>query len=597
MINTLLVGSEGTMPTSSKPAPTSNTNQFARTPAENRPPENTPETTTTDNTSPVAQNEHVNKPPQEFQDALDKETMAQKPQEAQNDPQSKEPTQTPGVAQQPNTEQSWLAANSQNIEHGKNGVATKPQPEAGEQLAQLLANLRNENSPPGNGPTNKPAEDEHLPTATHPGGGKNTGKIQISNQTFTNQESTKNIMPEALNGDSKTTASGEKPAMTDKPTISDGPKTSSLSGKELMPQDLTGGSKTATAGEKPAITDKPAGSQKTSPLSGKELMTETPTTSSKMNTDGENPALADRQAVSGGQKTHVLNDSFPAVQRTSPDNEQKVPVSPEKSAPVAEKPTLNKADNDQQGQTLSELLHGNGKQQPDNPSGDSILHKLNPAETQISTNQTKDHSSSTSNKESNSNFEQIHSSNNAQIPTTEQTVTSANAVKTAGNASPSNVANSISEQIQESIHSSLNRAEQQITIHLNPPELGKVFIKFQEQQNQIIGLLEVSQAQTRVEIQQALPQIIQNLAGSGIHIKHIEVVLANEQEQQASKDPLLAGGQDAWTGQQNAANPSSERNHSDWTGNNEWLINNDSYTGFTQPKEILVTDNSIDMLI
>jgi len=79
-------------------------------------------------------------------------------------------------------------------------------------------------------------------------------------------------------------------------------------------------------------------------------------------------------------------------------------------------------------------------------------------------------------------------------------------------------------------------------------------VKFQEQGDQISGTLEVSKAQTRAEIEQALPEIIRSLADSGVAIRRLEVVLSqNEQSgNQGTKDPLL---QDGTFQQRDSANP------------------------------------------
>jgi flagellar hook-length control protein FliK len=181
---------------------------------------------------------------------------------------------------------------------------------------------------------------------------------------------------------------------------------------------------------------------------------------------------------------------------------------------------------------------------------------LSPAQAQVSTNQTKDHGSSASNNASNSDFEQMLSSHNARTPITEQTSAFSPVAKAAGNPSPTDGFANIGEQIQGTINSSLRRGDQQITIHLNPPELGRVFIKFREQQGQITGLLQVDKIQTRHEIEQALPQIVRNLADLGVQIKRLEVTLTDQPHQQPYKDQL-----------------------------------------FSQPQQMLVTDDSINMLV
>ena len=294
-----------------------------------------------------------------------------------------------------------------------------------------------------------------------------------------------------------------------------------------------------------------------------------------------------------------------------------MPVDPEKSALIEEKPkqgsrtfqtsvenkdvfnsAANKADTPRRnhpGTTgLSELTDGSGKEQADNPSARLLLQNLNPAHVQVSTGQTKDNRSPTSGKGSNSNFEQILS-NNAQTPIAEQTPPSAQTAKAANNTSPRNAFTSVSEQLQESMHTSLRQGDQQLTIRLNPPELGRVFIKFQGKGDQITGLLEVDRAQTRYEIEQALPQLIRNLAECGVQIKRLEVVLTNQQEHHALKDTSLAAEQDAWSEQQAGA----ERNNPDHDafGTNEWLTNGPGYSEFSEPREMLIADDFVDVLV
>jgi len=494
-----------------------------------------------------AQSTPTNKPPEEFRHTFQEKTMTAEPQKGQADTGSNDQNPTFGVPAQPSIVQSWLALYSQMVEHGKEGVARKVESKAGYELAQLLTDLKPHKSPAVIGPTAKPAETEPLLTlnkgqfglegvllftsrstlgaGTKPEEGKIAGKVQISNRTF--------IPPKGL--------------------IDIG------SGKKLVPKALTANGKTITDGEKQRMVVNPD--------------------------------------VSGSQKAPVLNHSFPVVQEKSAELQLKASFSP-----IVEKPTSNKADVVRQnqvpvlqnaakgdsGQVLSESLAVSAKEQSGNPLGDSILHKLNAAQVRISTDETKDGGTSTSN--SASNFEQMLSPNNAQTPVAEQTLVFTPTAKTADNASPSYVSLSISEQIQNSINSSLRQGDRQITVLLNPPELGKVCIKFQEHGDQITGLLEVDKTQTRYEIQQALPQIVRNLADSGIQIKRLEVVLADQPEQQPYKDQLL---QEGWYEQQAGA----EGSNPNPVGTNEWLTNDSSYSGFQEREEMLITDDSVNVLI
>ena len=183
----------------------------------------------------------------------------------------------------------------------------------------------------------------------------------------------------------------------------------------------------------------------------------------------------------------------------------------------------------------------------------------------------------------------------AQTPVAEQTPPSAQTAKAANNASTPNHFTTVSEQLQESIHTSLRQGDQQLTIRLNPPELGRVFIKFQGKGDQITGLLEVDRAQTRYEIEQALPQLIRNLAECGVQIKRLEVVLTNQQEHHAFKDTSLAAQQNLWSEQQAGA----ERNNPDHDtfGTNEWLTNDPGYSEFSEPQEMLIADDFVDVLV
>ncbi len=548
LLTNTLISNVDAGPPPAKGPPTQNTNRFALAPADAPTYDDAPKKTTTDNKLAIDQKKHINKPPKEFRPTLSKKTMTDNHQKPQLSPESKEPGQTSNVAEQPNVVQNWRAEYSLNVKHGKKGVATKVQPKAGYELAQLLAALRARKYPPATGPTTKPVEKEPLLT---------TDKGQFGLKT-------------ALPGASKPPTVGSQPQedksvdetqVTNKTILSTKGLTNQESGKELMPKSLPGGSKTANTSQKAAIsgTSADSGSQKTSPLSGKELVPKATGDPDETTPANEKPPVAGKPVVSEEQKESVLNTSFPAAQdKPSAPRSRLVGISQEKSASLAEEPPDSKpaAGHQSRSGTPDPSLSSNDniKDQGGNALGDSILKNLNPAQVQTSTNQTKDRSSTTSNNSSNSDFEQILSHNNAQNPITMQSSASAVA-KTANNASPDNGSAGISEQILQSVNSSLRQGNQQITIHLNPPELGKVFIKFKEQQNQITGLLIVDKIQTRYEIQQALPQIIRNLADLGIQVKRLEVTLTDQPEQQAYKDQSL---QDGWSDQQAAAEGSKD---------------------------------------
>ena len=127
-----------------------------------------------------------------------------------------------------------------------------------------------------------------------------------------------------------------------------------------------------------------------------------------------------------------------------------------------------------------------------------------------------------------------------------------------------NLSQSVAKQMLNSVNIATSRNQNQITVNLNPPELGRVTIKFTESQNQITGVLQVTKSQTRTEIENALPQIIRNLESSGIQVKRIDVEVYNQNNmnQQPSKDQ---GFQNSFSAQQDSSQNHGNLNH---TANN-----------------------------
>ncbi len=186
--------------------------------------------------------------------------------------------------------------------------------------------------------------------------------------------------------------------------------------------------------------------------------------------------------------------------------------------------------------------------------------------------------------------EQAVVGNTAPPDITEQSPASAESARPAANADSRPA---VAEQITESVRTSLSTGARQIVIQLNPPELGKVAITFREDADGITGLLQVDEPQTRHQLQQALPEIIQNLQDSGVQIKKLEVELTNQQQEYTSKDQSSTAGQDGWSGRQNSTNPDSQRNNTTY---NEWLTNIDTIPEFAET-QMQLTDSSINMLV
>lgn len=298
-------------------------------------------------------------------------------------------------------------------------------------------------------------------------------------------------------------------------------------------------------------------------------------------------------AVSNAQKNPILNTSPLTIQSNRSDAQSK----PADTATTnTEDPTNNKA---LATKILSEFSSSSDNEsQPiwKNLSGEGTIGKLNLTKIQFSTAQTKNHSNSTLEDSTNSNFEQLLPQINAPSHITEPISTYAETVKSDGGTSPGSASIKISQQIIETVQSSISQqtGNQKITISLNPPELGKVFIKFEEQDNQITGLLEVSKTQTRYEVEQALPEIIRSIQNSGVQIKRLDVVLTNQSGQEPSKNL----SHDSFFQQHGFAEGGNPDNpDATATGPGQWLFNDSNYQDNLEPQKMVITDNRINLLM
>jgi len=273
------------------------------------------------------------------------------------------------------------------------------------------------------------------------------------------------------------------------------------------------------------------------------------------------------------------------------DIEQNTSAEPKKPLINTEKPIDNKISGQYRHPSqngFAESANG-GQEQGGNLSDWLPGQKPSPTQVKVSIEQITDQSSS-SNNGPQPNFEQMLVADSAQTVVKEPLPAAAKIAKNAQSLQNT----SVSEQIQGSIQSSPRQGDQQITIRLNPPELGKVTIKFHEQENQLTGLLQVSKTQTKYEIQQALPEIIQNLQNMGIQVKKLEVVMSEPDltGQQAYNNQSL---QDGSAGHQAGTR---ENTPGGTVTASEWLTNSSGYSQTQQSQQnTQITDKSINMLM
>lgn len=103
----------------------------------------------------------------------------------------------------------------------------------------------------------------------------------------------------------------------------------------------------------------------------------------------------------------------------------------------------------------------------------------------------------------------------------------ANTSTTAANAA-TNAGATVHEQVASVAAAAFSKVGQKIAVNLNPPELGRISIKFEKNGDEVVGRVEVEKSQTKSQIDLNLSQIVQNLQDSGVQLKRLEVVLQEQ---------------------------------------------------------------------
>ncbi len=106
------------------------------------------------------------------------------------------------------------------------------------------------------------------------------------------------------------------------------------------------------------------------------------------------------------------------------------------------------------------------------------------------------------------------------------------------------------DQVAESIRATGGRAGRQVTVHLNPPELGRVRIALESEGDSIRGSVRVDVPETLSRLQQEAAPLMQRLQAEGIDLKRLDVTLNQEQTGgQGEQDAAFGQGRsdpDAW---------------------------------------------------
>jgi|GEM_PF-3546346 len=94
----------------------------------------------------------------------------------------------------------------------------------------------------------------------------------------------------------------------------------------------------------------------------------------------------------------------------------------------------------------------------------------------------------------------------------------------------------IEGQLVLGMRTGLEQGQQQVTIQLHPPGLGRVLIEFKRDEDWIDGRLEVSSRDTYLSLERGLSDVAANLHSQGIQLRNLELRL-NEQPQSHDMSP------------------------------------------------------------
>ncbi len=303
---------------------------------------------------------------------------------------------------------------------------------------------------------------------------------------------------------------------------------------------------------------------------------------SQVNADGKKGSGIDSILDSSVHLEAPKSDSLDRVQE-APNSRSQILITSKTSSETNVK---SDTDNSNVAEVISKRSESTSQQTSDDLPEKSFLRTLSSAQLGISTEKVKDQNGFVRSGSS-VTLEPTPLSGDTQLK-----VSQASFSQTQSNIGPNNTLSqegvkSVAEQVLESIRASVRPVDTQITIRLNPPELGSVYVRFEQQQDEITGLLQVSKAETRCEIEQALPQIVRSLADSGIQIRQIDVQLEDSPQKQPAQEQLFQDGSDQHSftreGGSNRQAPA------------EWFLSYDTQQDSSQPR-LGIDSNLVDML-
>lgn len=156
-----------------------------------------------------------------------------------------------------------------------------------------------------------------------------------------------------------------------------------------------------------------------------------------------------------------------------------------------------------------------------------------------------------------------------------------------------NIAERAGEQIQSTISDSVGKGQNEVTVQLSPPELGRVVIKLQQEQGQITGLLEFSKTQTKLEVENLLPQLVRGLQDAGISVRKLDVVQTQVDNSSYEQFKEYVGQDSNGQQQQDVGSNQSQTEAFAY----EWSAESTGYQTMDWSEQPVVSDEAVNILV
>ncbi|MFW6062251.1 MAG: flagellar hook-length control protein FliK, partial [Planctomycetota bacterium] len=83
----------------------------------------------------------------------------------------------------------------------------------------------------------------------------------------------------------------------------------------------------------------------------------------------------------------------------------------------------------------------------------------------------------------------------------------------------------LTQQVMRGLRVTATQLGREVSLRLDPPELGRVHMTLQEDADGLRGVLRVERAETAEQLQRETNDLLQRLAGDGMRVRRIEIIV------------------------------------------------------------------------